>query len=613
MRLWVILLIILALSAIIRVVGITEPFVHSFDSAFQEALSLAHLKYGFAVTKGLAVTAVVDGKPIYHASHPPLLQLIYAGLYRLFGVNEWVSRGVSIFAVLSTVCFLWGLLVKNASVKSAVAAGLIFALLPLSVRFGRTTNYEPLAVAMISGFCFAYFQRDKWYGFPLMCFLAVAGGLFEWTFYLSLPALLLAVLLFDRRWDSIKSLVLPSLLAALVLAALFAYQYDVVGRIPVLEHARVRSNPVMITKLPSRDELLSRIKDVNLCFVFLFWGWVNLFRDDVSRRLKLIVMYFTIVPFLFFASASQLFVSHPIALYYFAPLSAVCAGSAFTAKKNHIAFLLLGLVLLFSLVRDRDVLNERNYFHYNIMKMIAQENENYDFYAFDSSAVGYLRTYLGVETIHPLGGNEPPFEQLISNNRIRYVILDTVNPEVAYVKDMVAGARSFFLKWRFPTAEVWERGMDEKVVRLTNILDEAEMPPPTADGWETPQADMLEVEHKVKYGIMHHSRRAVPSVIVFRGVPALGIFRTTARLDPKVCDARLTDGVRYSVVIDFGSGKEIEAGVVSPSNDCTPQDVVIDLHKKGGTVDVSLIVESNGNNAYDRFFWEDPRVEPKEE
>lgn len=614
MQLRIGLLIILLVSTLIRAIGITEPFVYSFDSAFQEALSLAHLKYGFAITKGLAVTAVLDGKPIYHASHPPLLQLIYAGLYRLFGVNEWVSRAVSIFAGVSTICFLWWMLVKNVSVKCAFVAGLVFAVLPLSVRFGRTTNYEPLAMAMISAFCFAYFHRDKWYGFPLMCLLALVGGAFEWTFYLSFPALFLAILLFDRRWNNVKSLILPALLAGVVLVCLFAYQYDVVGRIPVVEHARVRSNPAMITRLPSKDELLSCIEDINFSLVFLFWGWASLFVKNVPKGLKIIVTYFTTIPLLFFALASQLFVSHPIALYYFVPFFAVSVGSAFTAKKNYVAYALFVAVLLFSLTRDREILNERNYFYYNIMKMIAQENENYDFYAFDSSAVGYLRTYLGVETIHPLGGNEPSLGEIVSKDNVRYVLLDTVNPEVAYLKDEVASVGDFSLKWRFLTTEVWERGSDKNAIYLTNILGQAELPPPTTNAWETPQADMLEVEHKVKYGIMHHTRQRVPSVVIFHQLPAKGVFKTTARFDPRVCDARLTDGVRYSVTIDFGNRKETKSGIISPPDNCYPQEVVIDLKKGGGkNVDILLTVDAVGNNSYDRFFWENPRVELKEE
>lgn len=613
MRLWASLLSVLLLSALVRAVGITEPFVHSFDSAFQEALSLAHLKYGLAVTKGLAVTAVLDGRPIYHAAHPPLLQLIYAGLYSVFGVNEWVSRGVSIIACLSTICFLWLVLIKNAHLKSALVACLIFALLPLSVRFGRTTNYEPLSVAMISALCFAYFHRERWYGFPLMCAIAVVGGLFEWTVYLSFPALLLALLFFDRRWENIKSLILPSLLAGVTLLCLFAYQYDVLGKIPVFEHARVRSNPWMIAKLPSKEELLSRLEDVNLCLVFLFWGWANLFAKDMSEGLKITVTYFTIVPLLFFAFASQLFLSHPIALYYFVPLLAVSVGSAFTGKRNYPALALLLIVLALSLVRDKEVLNERNYFHYNIMKMIGNENESRDFYAFDSSAVGYLRAYLGVETIHPLGGNEPSFEEIVSNDKVRYIMLDTENPEVAYVRNIVTQANTFFLKWRFPTAEVWERGENKNVIRLTNMLDRAQLPPPTPHSWEMPQAQMLGVEREVKFGISHHARQGEESVIVFRSLAGDGVFKTTARFDPNVCDSKLTNGVRYSVTIDFGDRRQTESGAISPADGCVPKEVVIDLGKKGKMIDILLAVDAIGSNSYDRFFWEDPRIELKEE
>jgi hypothetical protein len=67
------------------------------------------------------------------------------------------------------------------------------------------------------------------------------------------------------------------------------------------------------------------------------------------------------------------------------------------------------------------------------------------------------------------------------------------------------------------------------------------------------------------------------------------------------------------VTIDFGDRRQTESGAISPADGCVPKEVVIDLGKKGKMIDILLAVDAIGSNSYDRFFWEDPRIELKEE
>lgn len=599
----------------LRTWGIGDPFVHSLDSAFQESLALSHLKYGLSVTRGLATSAVLDGKAIHHAAHPPLLQLIYAGLYSIFGVHEYVSRSVSIFAVLVTMICLWVVLMKAGTRRAAFVATLALAILPFSVRLSRTTNYEPLSLAFISLILVGYMWRDRKWGVALMCAVAVIGGLFEWTVYLALPTLIFAAGYGDKslKLNNLKPIFLPSIIAAITLIILLSYQYNAVGHIPVLEHAKVRSNPSAIQGMTLQDAFKTP-KDVGLAFVLFFWGfvlWMRKFKENID--MGKVILYFLFMPIFFYCLAIQLLFSHPIAFYYLAPVYAIFIG--IVAERLKLPWLLLIMTFLFGsfAMRDCDVLKEQNPFYSDLAKLITQNGSLNNYYVFDSSAVGYLRYYHGIETIYPLGGNEPSLSELVSNSKVRYFILDTTHPEVGYVKKAVAGMTGLTLKWRFAQTEVWERSSGDSSVHLTNELGNATLPPP-GEFWETPQAEMLEAGGRARFGIFHHARLSGFSTIIFKGVPSGKLFKATVWMDPAVCNPPKTDGVGYSVVIKGGDWKRAANGVIKPGNNsCDSKLVEIGIDGASPKVDIELTVSPLGSASFDRFFWEDPRIELKEE
>jgi len=553
---------------------------------------------------------MLDGKAIHHAAHPPLLQLIYAGLYSIFGVHEWVSRSVSLIAVLITIISLWVILLRTGAKRAAFTAALFFAVLPLSVELSRTTNYEPLSVSFISLILVGYLWRDRKWGFVLLCIMAVIGGLFEWTVYLAFPALFISVFAREKNIKSLKPLILPSLLAAITLMALFAYQYGIIGHIPVLGHAKIRSNPAAIPLIFFSINDLKILFGGNLwLYVLCAYGFYILIKNKrTNPELFILFLYLLSVPLLFLLFAPQLVLAHPIAQYYFVPVLAI-GISIFTERRLKIVSIFFGIILLVFIDTDRRILKGHSNFHYNLAKLIAQEKPGDHYFIFDSSAVGYLRYYYGVETIYPLGGNEPSLTEIVSNSKVRYFILDTAHPEVGYVRKIIAGAPGLNLKWRLPQTEVWERGAGDGAIHLTNDLERATLPPQGAF-WETPQADMCEAGGLMRFGIFHHARLNDFSTIIFKDVPHGKRFKTMAMLDPAVCNPPKSDGVGYFISIRGGDWKMTMKGILKPDNNsCEPRPVEINTEGAPPRVDVELSVSPLGNASFDRFYWEDPRIE----
>jgi len=602
-----------------RAWDITAPFVRPFDTAFQEALALSHLEYGLGVTRGIAGFGLFNGQFLYHAAHPPLLQLIYAGLYALFGVGEWVSRAFCALMALGTALCLWAAMIKTGTRKAAFWAALFFAAMTLSVEMGRTTNYEPGALFFISLFLLGYTMRANRRGIALMTAAVFIGGFFEWTVYLALPAVAVATFIEEKTFRSLKFLVAPSVAAAVALVAVFSWQKAVVGVIPVVSHASTRSDPRAIFDIAAWLEAISYpLRGVGLGWLVVAFGIyrIRTIYRNAPRATGLLIAYLA-TPVFFFLLAPQLVLTHPLASLYIVAPVAMLLGISAEGKKPKIMFALLGLLLVYYLANDALIIRNRAPFFYNLSRVVADRiGADPARKAYDSTAIGYLRYYHNVETFHAVGANEPPVEEFIDNKDVCVFIQDAANPEVGYVRDAVNRAAKdgkIGLAWKLHGVEVWVRGPGVGTVILTNLLDRAEAAPSSKRWWERPAADIIEVDEELKYGISHHARRDGDSVVRFRdiAVPVGAAFETVARLKPGVCNPARTDGVDFKVTVSSDQwSKSVEGQIIPDKKGCKPVPVKIDIETGVDKVSVELTVKARQNAAFDRFFWENPRIVP---
>ena len=74
----------------------------------------------------------------------PIFPYIVGQIYKLFGVHEWLGRGLSILFSLLTILLLIRIGSRIFDAASGWWGGLFFALLPLNVFYGRTFQAESL-------------------------------------------------------------------------------------------------------------------------------------------------------------------------------------------------------------------------------------------------------------------------------------------------------------------------------------------------------------------------------------------------------------------------------------------------------------------------------------
>ena len=120
---------------------ITSPYygLHSWAQASGAWAARSHVRYGLGYTKGVSTWAVgqpPSENPKRYWDHPQLNVLVASVFMWMLGINEWSLRvGGTIFTVMSFLMFL-KILKHLTDHKTALLAGLIFALFPLTGYFG---------------------------------------------------------------------------------------------------------------------------------------------------------------------------------------------------------------------------------------------------------------------------------------------------------------------------------------------------------------------------------------------------------------------------------------------------------------------------------------------
>ena len=132
---------------------IAEPWIgmHDWNGAFFSQLARNFLRYPWAVGHGMPVVAVGDAVPppaerSIYATHPPGLVWLVAGAFRLFGEHEWAARLVPIAASLGSLVLLLWIVVRQCGLATALLAGLLYAVMPMAVFYGRMVDHEAVCL-----------------------------------------------------------------------------------------------------------------------------------------------------------------------------------------------------------------------------------------------------------------------------------------------------------------------------------------------------------------------------------------------------------------------------------------------------------------------------------
>lgn len=207
--------------------GITSPFSgldhNSNNGAFYSLVAKNFLRFGLLKSHFAMAQDPFPVSPEPHAfyiHHPPLLALLVAVSFSVFGEHEWAARLVPVSLSIASLPLvflvardLWG---KRAGFLSAA----VFAVLPMFRVYGRMVNFEPVLTFFILLFVFAYLRwvggakRYLW----VMCIAFFFGAMVDWPIWFLLPLLGLHYLAFGKKsvWA-----VMPVVTAASVIGLLY--------------------------------------------------------------------------------------------------------------------------------------------------------------------------------------------------------------------------------------------------------------------------------------------------------------------------------------------------------------------------------------------------------
>lgn len=184
-----------------RFITIDRPFHRDPEGcgSFYGTLARNYFRYGVIKTFAVPIqnAGLVPDAPVFYPNHPPLLPLLVAGTYALFGWNptsgevppDWQTRLSTTLATFACVATIFVMLRNRANLRAATFAAILFALTPMTLVFGSqpdviNTQLDFFALLTIA----AYLRFHDAPGLSrllLLCLAFIPAAATDWpAFYL---------------------------------------------------------------------------------------------------------------------------------------------------------------------------------------------------------------------------------------------------------------------------------------------------------------------------------------------------------------------------------------------------------------------------------------------
>jgi hypothetical protein len=587
---------IIILLAVLIFVGIQAqrlnlPWVNEFEAGFQEMIAIHHLESGIAANRFLPVIAEINGEKFYHTAHPPMLHIIYALLYKLFGAKEWVSRSMSLMLLLASIFLLSQLLEK----KTRLFFWLFALFLPICFRLGITTNYEMLSIFSISLllFCFEKWKENKKTSGLLMLPAALAlVVLSDWPAYLAVPALVMV----NLRRAKERNLLILLLAAELVFLALFIfYAKSVAGEVALFAHGQTRSNPLYIFQLSSYRELFQHLSWIlgTPALILITLSLIDLFFDWKKPELSTLYRFWAWFLVLLWLTAANLTTRHFVYLLYFFPLAALALTNA-TSSLNH-KKLATALILVSFLTPDYAGYQTRDGRGYYLARKFAERSGLKT--CFSSAALGTLLFYDKIETVVPVSKRST---EALGKIDFDAIILDRGSFEVRDLIPLLKESR-YDLAWTFPDMLVYlKKDAAFSIKYLATMIPEQE----SGDRWWDPKTEVIGSNRLYFYGLKQPPGPEKISSLTFKAEQPCLMFWTAVYHAPR---SGKSDGVNFMVTgrsqentrllyarfLKQGAGAETQIDVRSQNN--------IEFRTDAGP---------KGDFSYDDAYWMEAKLVP---
>ncbi|HUN80557.1 MAG TPA: glycosyltransferase family 39 protein, partial [Phycisphaerae bacterium] len=189
---------------------LSEPWIglHDWNGAFYSQLARNLIRYPSEIHHGLGIVAMGAAVPppeerSIYATHPPGIVWLVAGAFRVLGESEAVARCVPILFSLGTILLLMNVVKRRYGPIIALLTGLIYALTPLCVYFGRMVDQEPpclfFMLAAVAGWDRVGASESRGWAIPVWGFSMAAMIVIDWAGVLFAGLFGLWLILIDRR------------------------------------------------------------------------------------------------------------------------------------------------------------------------------------------------------------------------------------------------------------------------------------------------------------------------------------------------------------------------------------------------------------------------------
>lgn len=223
----------------------TDPYGLAYETGFQERIARRHLDPGLSVTRGLSTINNLGPEPVFHPTHPPLLQLVLAGLFAVLGDSEAAARLVPLTCFLLLLLGIWKLTHGYLSPRARLLALAAALLCPLSFYAGRIVNFESPVMACVV-WTLVWIEslnlqpsRRAWTG---LLAVGAVGTLIDWPYPLFVLCLFLLSFFREDRNPPYKRAVRHLFALSMGLSVLYALYVWGAGAMPTLmHHAKVQT------------------------------------------------------------------------------------------------------------------------------------------------------------------------------------------------------------------------------------------------------------------------------------------------------------------------------------------------------------------------------------
>lgn len=371
------------LSFVVLSFGLNRPFTgqHDWNSVMYAKIARNHLRYGLLETKLAMVTNVgplTPGDLGYFTHYPPLMPLLVALSFWVFGVTEWAARLVPVLSAAVMIYFVFLLVAERWHRTAAVFTAIFLTFAPMLIYYSKIPVHETVVLGFIAAAIWSYGQwlntgKEKYYWYTLLVVAmaqATSWSGYYLSLYLPIHALFFAK---EQARQSFGKLTLLFLLAPLMFLLHNLHMFWLVG--PRITQDLVRAVSFRLNLGPEAAkygftygkffEFQARwiVVYFTRVMTFLSLTWVLWFmlkrlkKQKVSQRESFILLLF-VFGFTHNAIFRNLAYIHDYMLIYALPFFAVSAGVMLAEilrylrfKKEIIATIALVVLVLFATER----------------------------------------------------------------------------------------------------------------------------------------------------------------------------------------------------------------------------------------------------------------------